>query len=666
MSISKETLKINGCPLNGANPLPLFREPDRNKHPKSNGTLSPEELELFGYESAFRILPYTMQNRYDRNKKELHLETIVLENNYLRAEFLPAFGGRLYSLRDQKTKEELLFKNPVMQPANLAIRDAWFSGGIEWNIAQLGHTFTTCDHVFFSKVTADNDYEFLRMYDYERTRGLIWQIDFHLPENASVLSAHVTILNEQDFPVPMYWWTNIAARETPGCRVFSGTREVLFIEPFSQEEGAEHCFGHGQLPNIPSLPGADASYPLNFDYGNEYFFQNPVTDNSPWEAISYTDGRVFFERSTQPLRIRKMFCWGSHSGGRNWCDFLALPGQGDYVEIQAGLAPTQLHGMNMAGNSSISFTQIFGALTIPPDAGNAEDYEYSRKFIQQAVETQLPAATVLTSDAYYKTLSQTPCGEILHLGQGWGALENKRRTSEGRKTLPEHLNFPDSSLSPQQQWWLQLISGEPLPEGGGEDSPKLPLSWMTDSNYLPYLKRYEERYPKCSTALLHHGIIAYENGQWETAVSLWEQALDIKPQPILYRNLACAKHQKGDLEGALECMEQITWSEYLHLDYAFLQEYFSLMGEKQNWDRIFALFAKLPNEYQQNERLFLSACEAAMHLKKWDFLRPAFEREYASIREGETKITRIWLEYAKAHNISTADLPKNLDLRMFE
>ncbi|MCZ7665985.1 MAG: DUF5107 domain-containing protein [Chloroflexi bacterium] len=35
---------------------------------------------------------------------------------------------------------ELLAKNPVFQPANLALRNAWFSGGIEWNIGAIGHS----------------------------------------------------------------------------------------------------------------------------------------------------------------------------------------------------------------------------------------------------------------------------------------------------------------------------------------------------------------------------------------------------------------------------------------------------------------------------------------------------------------------------------------------
>ena len=69
---------------------------------------------------------------------------VRLGNEILKATFLPELGGRLISLLHKPLGRELLNRNPVFQPANLAIRNAWFSGGIEWNIGQLGHTFSTC------------------------------------------------------------------------------------------------------------------------------------------------------------------------------------------------------------------------------------------------------------------------------------------------------------------------------------------------------------------------------------------------------------------------------------------------------------------------------------------------------------------------------------------
>lgn len=162
MKISKSKLEIPGAPLLPENPLPLFRARERDQHFASNGTLSDAELAGFGRHTGFRLLPYGMQDRYTIERSLRQYETIVLENDKLRAEFLPQYGGRLYSLYSKELKRELLFKNPVFQPANLAIRNAWFSGGIEWNVGQLGHAFHTCDDVYFARCRADGE-EFLRM-----------------------------------------------------------------------------------------------------------------------------------------------------------------------------------------------------------------------------------------------------------------------------------------------------------------------------------------------------------------------------------------------------------------------------------------------------------------------------------------------------------------------
>ena len=97
--------------------------------------------------------------------------------------------------------KELLFRNSALRIADLAIRRAWFSGGIEWNIGQLGHTFTTCDDLFVAVMdTAEG--QFLRCFEYERCKGLYWSVDFHLPDGDDFLSCYVRIVNRKDVTVP--------------------------------------------------------------------------------------------------------------------------------------------------------------------------------------------------------------------------------------------------------------------------------------------------------------------------------------------------------------------------------------------------------------------------------------------------------------------------------
>ena len=90
-------------------------------------------------------LPYTMQDDYDlAEKQQMEFDCAVLENDFLRAEFIPELGGRLWRLYDKVRKRDLLTNNAEFLPKNLAIRNAWFAGGVEFNCGRRGHDANTC------------------------------------------------------------------------------------------------------------------------------------------------------------------------------------------------------------------------------------------------------------------------------------------------------------------------------------------------------------------------------------------------------------------------------------------------------------------------------------------------------------------------------------------
>lgn len=105
------------------------------------------------------MLPYCQQDGYNRDREEKVFKSVVIENEYLKAVFLPELGGRLWSLVDKTRDRELLYCNPVFQPGNLALRNAWFSGGVEFNVSIKGHNPLTCDPLFAQKITMPDKQE---------------------------------------------------------------------------------------------------------------------------------------------------------------------------------------------------------------------------------------------------------------------------------------------------------------------------------------------------------------------------------------------------------------------------------------------------------------------------------------------------------------------------
>ena len=129
MKVSLSTLYLEGTPVEGENPLPMFRNRHHHNDVAENGTFMAEQREYLGDETGERYLPYRMQDRYTRERNTIGMKVIILENDILKATFMPEYGGRLYSLKDKRTDREILYRNPVLQPANLSILNAWFSGG---------------------------------------------------------------------------------------------------------------------------------------------------------------------------------------------------------------------------------------------------------------------------------------------------------------------------------------------------------------------------------------------------------------------------------------------------------------------------------------------------------------------------------------------------------
>jgi hypothetical protein len=166
-----EPLVLPSARIGHENPLPHFREAQINRQVDANG-LPEERSQYLGWQTGFRVLPYRMQDQYPHQRQPLEFQSIVLENDILKALFLPQMGGRLISLFHKGRQKELLHRNPVFQPANLAIRNAWFSGGIEWNIGQYGHSFTTCSPVFAGRISGVWGEPGLRLYEFERCKRL--------------------------------------------------------------------------------------------------------------------------------------------------------------------------------------------------------------------------------------------------------------------------------------------------------------------------------------------------------------------------------------------------------------------------------------------------------------------------------------------------------------
>ena len=90
-----ETYTIPAADLGPENPLPVFRGRSEHARIAVDDTVPEPERRWLGQWTQPLVLPHRMQDSYNRARKPRDFSSIVLENELLKATFLPGLGGRM-------------------------------------------------------------------------------------------------------------------------------------------------------------------------------------------------------------------------------------------------------------------------------------------------------------------------------------------------------------------------------------------------------------------------------------------------------------------------------------------------------------------------------------------------------------------------------------------
>ncbi len=620
------TLKIKNIILPAAelgpeNPLPYFRHPDPDSKFTIDESVPPEDSRYMGWATSFRVLPHRMQDSYGRKLRDREFVSIVLENEHLRAEFIPEIGGRLTSLVHKKTGIELLEPVKHFQPANVALRNAWIAGGVEWNTAQLGHHYLTCAPMFAARVAGAQGDPVLRLYAWERTKRFPYQLDFHLPPDSEFLFVRVRIINPHDEEIPMYWWSNIAVPQSPDRRVIAPADRAVTNAP-----------GGFAMVELPVVDDVDISYPTNVPFSREYFFR--IDDNNrPWAATFDKNGAGLIHTSTPRLKGRKMFVWGTTRGGERWQEYL-LGRDRAYVEIQGGLARTQLESLPMPAKAEWDWTEAYGLMQLTPTEAHGKSWTETGGIVESALDKMLSAETLDKLDKEFaKTTVKSP-EEQLFAGEGWAHLEVIRNPSASLSELP----FSDDSLSDEQKPWLTLLREGYLPNADPREGPG---HFMVQPEWQDMLEESVARGDSDHWLGWYHlGVMRLENSDPEGARAAWERSIKHKPTSWAYRNLSALETRNGNTDAACDYMRQ-AW-EVGPREISLALEYANMLEGHGRWDELKDVLDSLPPQMSEHERMLIVAAKLALHFNELDKVEEILTHDFASIREGEVILTDIW------------------------
>ena len=633
--------------LGAPDPLPPLAE-GADLHADAAGTgLDDEMLRGLAYGKAPTVLPYLLQNGYGRELVPTRHPVAVLEDERMRATFLIGLGGRLWSLIDKRSGRQLLHSNPVFRPANLALRNAWFAGGVEWNLGTTGHWPLTCSPLHAVRVRRPDGSEALRLYEYERMRRLVVRLDFSLAPDRPLLLASVTIRNPKDIGVPVYWWSNIAVPESDDVRVITpGTEAYRF--------GYEGTLSRVPFPDDGDRAdgeGVDRSYTTRSRDAADYFFELERAP-MPWIAALDGSGRGLFQASTRELRGRKLFFWGTGPGSRHWQRWLT-EGEHPYLEIQAGLARTQLEHLPMPAGATWRWTEAYGlaeadaaAVHGPWDAAVAATaLALERAGAGDALERESRRDT--TRDEIVQTLQRA---------SGWGALENVRRRQAGEPALSDAVTpFPGTDLGPEQEWWAAALAAESVP------SPELdpaiaPLSYQADPAWVPIVSGLPGW-----RASLQEGVLAAADGRWDAATEAWRASIAERENGWAWRNLAVAAVRDGDHDAAAEAYARARGL-LPHLLPLTVEACRQLLVADRPSDAL-ALIDSLDAAARADGRVQFARARALLARGELTECGRMLEEgiEIPDLKEGESSLDALWIDYQAARLAAAEGIPGEID-----
>ncbi len=197
--------------------------------------------------------PYTNLDWESRARHPLPVkyDSLVLENEYLRVEFLPELGGRIYSAYDKLAKRELFYRPTVIKPGRYNQRGGWPVGNLELYGPFDAHMLTWPGEPWAWALTrqADGSATVILSHVDHFFRNKI-SLEVTLRPGHAYVELTLRLRNRNLLPNRYLLWTNAGVATTEGSR---------FVYPMTQTIGHDSS----ALGHWPFINGIDVSWNKN-------------------------------------------------------------------------------------------------------------------------------------------------------------------------------------------------------------------------------------------------------------------------------------------------------------------------------------------------------------------------------------------------------------------
>ena len=299
------------------------------------------------------IYPYTLLDDIDAECHEKTYKTLVLENQYLRVTIITDLGGRVYSVFDKISQREVFYKNSIVRFAPLAIRGAFFSGGLEFSFP-VAHAPTTCDKVNWDHRVNKDGSASVSIGGLEHISGLRWMITLTLFPDRCALAQDVYLHNPGSIPGRYHYWTNASLDANEGTEFIYPLHRARSYEyagsaswPFARLDLIQDDPGLPGMEGVPMWPARQLQKPVNFRWQKNMLAQVSIFGRDvKWDYFGAwqhkTNHGYAHVANKQDVSGMKLWSWGNAPVGI--VNQTSLTDDGSvYAETQCGAMETQLN-----------------------------------------------------------------------------------------------------------------------------------------------------------------------------------------------------------------------------------------------------------------------------------------------------------------------------------
>nr|MDQ2731698.1 tetratricopeptide repeat protein [Armatimonadota bacterium] len=157
---------------------------------------------------------------------------------------------------------------------------------------------------------------------------------------------------------------------------------------------------------------------------------------------------------------------------------------------------------------------------------------------------------------------------------------------------------------------------------------------------------------------LHLGVMRLEAFDRPGAREAWMCSIAHAPSAWAFRNLSVLE---GHPEEAIHLMQQ-AWEIGPAIP-ALAIEYAHLLLKAGHHDELTAFIERAPAAIREHERILLIAAHSALETGRWQDVEPLFDREFATIQEGEVTLTNLWFRFHEQMTAAAEGCPIDDELR---